>query len=348
MNGLNLGVLIGIACHAATVAAAVTGPQSQPGESATSAPAVSEAVFAVDAEIAQAWQQQLEALRANTERAGTPVEKAAAHVALANRLLSEPTREAATRWLVGWQKPEDLALIRRYAEEAGREITSARKLLEAKPSEEQSRLHSDVSFDLDLVEPFARLLTVISADRDPAAAGDEIEEAALDLALARESDDPVISSGALLWQSFALMLAGRRDRALVALPEALAEVKPETYDFYCRLLRCRLLADEHQYAASMALLLQIGGSIEKWYRSRDERSNMARERLVGIVELFAVAKPWHAQLRSQGNAAAADRLQSLVADIQKDLFGGEPPHRVDRLRHTIPLIARSDTDPAEK
>ncbi len=327
--------------------AGLTEPQTQPVEATASALSSPEEALAADPEEALAWEKQLDALRGNIDRAAGPVEKAAAHLALANRLVAEPTRAAATRWLVGWEASGDRELIARLAGQAVAEIDTARKLLEAKPSDDQSRRHGDVSFDLDLLEPFVKLFALIAAEPEDEGAGRKIEEAALALAFARESDDPVISSGALLWQSFALKLAGRRERALVALPEALTEVKPGTYDFYCRLLRCRLLAEEGHYAASMALLLQIGGSIEKWYRSTDEKQNMARERLVGIVELFAVARPWHQHLREQGSDAAAIRLEALVDDIQKDLFSGDPPHRVDRLRHAIPLIVKSDTDPAD-
>lgn len=282
---------------------------------------------------------QLDELKRAVEAAVTPADQAAAHLATANWLIAVPTARPVVRWLMGQEKSDDLRMIAARGDQAREHIEKARQALELAGSDKGSagRKVAELKLAADSLEPFARLFAAagLEADRRKAA----FAETALGLAIARESDDPDISACALLWQSFAWELAGRRERAMASLPTALVKPTQPTFDFLSRLLRCRLTAEEGHLTAAFALTGRLRSSCDVWFSKEPPDQLAARGRLAAILQ-YRIGQTWHRQLAESGSSTAAADVASMLADLRGVLYQNDQAGPVFFLDRAMPILVR--------
>ncbi len=283
-------------------------------------------------------EDQLANLNEAVEAAGTPLDRATAHLATANWLLAVPTARPATRWLMGMEQPTDLQGIFGRAERARQHLEEARDVLKSAldrptgvdqgsnndPKETTRRRVTELNLAADSLEPFVNLFAASAPGTDTAKRKSAFSEAALNLAVDRESDKPDLSACALLWQSFAWERAGRRERAKVSLPSALIRPAQPDFDFLSRLLQCRLAAEDGLHTAAFALALRVRGSCDEWFSEESPEELAARRRLAAVVQ-YRIGRAWLEQLRKSNSQAAASELERMLADLHDVVFDKHQP-----------------------
>jgi len=327
---------------APALAAVDTLPATQP-QPATGRPvAVPGAAFTLDLARQLAEPQEptksshrRETLQKTVDAAETPVDEAAAHLALANWLLAVPAARPATRWLIGLPATEDLRVIAESSLAAHEHIDRARTLLKAEPSGGNDR-RRDLRTAAGTLDAFATLFSAAAGDQEKKKVQSGCEQAAVALASARESEDPAIAASALLWQSFGWYLAGRPERALTSLPDALQKPQQLEYDFMSRLLRCRILSEANQQAGAIALTIRMRAVCSRWSRGEKEEVVDSKRRLIAWLQC-RIGKGWLEQLRTKDGPSAA-RLEGVLAGVQKNVFAADPPLPVYHLESAIPII----------
>jgi len=265
------------------------------------------------------------------DAAKTSRERAAANLAMANWVLSRPIAGAATRWLVGLDTPDDRVSINGNAKTALKYISEARSILDSGLGIAK-RQRGQLLEAADTLESFSKVFKAVSSSDGKAEYKSACSAAALKLSVVREADDGALSSCALLWQSFALERAGRRERALLSLPQALKQPEHWPYDFMCRLLRCRILADADEYAAAMVMTMQIQALCDRWLKGRTEETE-PYQRLAGLLQC-RIGLLWKDRL---GPSEAAG-LEAILVLVQDKLFGPDDYVEVFHLEHAVPII----------
>jgi hypothetical protein len=155
----------------------------------------------------------------------------------------------------------------------------------------------------------AELGTESKADRE------EWRKAGRALAVSREAEDKSVAAAALLWQTFAFEQAGRRDRALEALPDALAKPEHLPWSLMSRLLRCRMMAEAGQAPAAVVLLSRMEAQLNSWVPNQNQDRNKAR-RLVGLVQ-YQIVTRWIEQSNATTQPASAEHLTTLLRDVER-------------------------------
>lgn len=276
----------------------------------------------------------VERVRETIARTSDLKTKAELELALANWYLAELTAAPGTRWLIGLEDEDDIATIERAGQQAADHLARARQIL-AEGVEGAGPLRSQMR----VLDAFARVFTAIArAPRNGREYQQRCADAALALATARESDNSSVAAAAQLWQSFAWAMAGNPQRALTSLPEALRKPQEMPYDFMSRLLRCRLLADERQYAAATALCLQIQGSATGWFTRRSADVIDARQRLVALLQM-RIGLEWLSELERE-SPAAAERIASLLDSTREKHFPQTRLAPAWMMESAIPILVR--------
>lgn len=264
------------------------------------------------------------------QAAKDPLEEAHARLETANWWAAVSMTGPATRWLLGMQNRADLDTIAEAAREAESQLEKARALLEAAVATSQAESRDNQSNAdrrqtlIQAADTLAGFVEIFkqaeaesgSANGDPERARrNRWRSAGRRLAIARESEDPQLAAAALLWQSFAFEQGGRRDRALEALPDAL--VKPEhfPYSLMCRIVRCRMLAEDGQNPAAMVLLSRMEPLLKEWMSRQTEERNRVR-RLIGLVQ-YQVAQQWLKGLKPPTRSAVAEQLQPILEKVER-------------------------------
>lgn len=249
------------------------------------------------------------------DAAAEPLERAHAHLALANWWVSTAPARPATRWLVSMEDASDRQALVDAATQARQHLEQVRALLkedaEARPDEAKDRRRR-LKSAADTIQPFAEIFHNADRTGDTEADREAWHKASRGLAVARESEDKQVAAAALLWQAFAFNKSGRRDRALEALPEALAKPEHLPYSFMSRVLRCRLMAEAGQTSAAVFLLSRMDAELKKWMTGQNR--NRAR-RLVGLVQ-YEIVTNWMSELKSATQPFAPDQFDSLLGDIE--------------------------------
>ncbi|GMU24751.1 MAG: hypothetical protein AMXMBFR13_48230 [Phycisphaerae bacterium] len=291
--------------------------------------------------------EKRESLEKTLEAVTGPLDKATAHLALANWLLSGPVARPATHLLIGVDEPSDRQLIIDMARAARSHIAEARQLLDDENRSggngeriERRRLVSAA----DTLEAFALLFAAVDANGDAEARHDAWSDAALELSEVRESANTVLASAANLWQTLAWEFAGRRERALAALPDALARPEHRQYDFMKRLLRCRLLGDDGQFMAAQTLAIRIRAMCAEWF---DDRSEVrAREQLVTLLALRN-GRLWVDKLRAGSRPSDSELLQPMLDRLAGKLTAGDAEVTpIYHLEQAIPILVQPPAIPA--
>lgn len=295
------------------IAAAPVRASSVPSSGGQAAPAM--IVLNDPPDRSRQLQSQHEALERRIAEAGEPGEEAALHLALANWLLAEQTAAPATRWLIGVETAEDVRVVAQAAGDARQHIAQARERIETL---DDAALTSRLTDAAETLEPFAVLLQALTSrdDADEDAFRSACLTAARSLLIARESPQTDVAAAALLWQAFAYELGGRRDRALVTLPDALARPEGLPHDFLARLLRCRILADAGQYTAASVLTVYISRiKCDIWFRTGSATAREAA-RLTSALQ-HRIGRAWLEALKT-GETEVADLLAETLREFRED------------------------------
>jgi hypothetical protein len=290
---------------------------------------------------------ELERLTAPIATTDNPLDRAAGHLAVANWLVSVPTARTATRWLLGFQNGDDLRSIAGYARQAREHLDRARAILKAdKPNgDKPGKRHSELERTADTLAAFIDLFAVAGVPAGDAKAKSAFADAALGLSVARESDDPDLSACALLWQSFAWDCAGRRERSLASLPNALNRPDQASFDFLGRLLRCRLTAEDGRRTAAFALLIRVRGLCNPWFDQESTEALAARRRLVAALQ-YRVGQACLEQSAASGSPAVTADIKTMLGDLRGLLVDRGRCGEVYVLPRAVPILAESPARPA--
>jgi hypothetical protein len=265
------------------------------------------------------------------------MDQAQAQLALANWALAVPTAKPATRWLMGFPATGDAAKLNDAVQLAETNLEKARALLKPEASEVKERRRT-LRASVATLEAFAKFFAALAHCR-PKTTCDPCGEAALGLAVARESENADIAAAALLWQSLGWELAGRRERALTSLPNALAAPDQLPYDFLSRLLRCRLLAEDGKKSAAIALAIRIQALCDKWFVRQEGPGLEEKRRLVAVLQ-YQFIREWIGQLDA-GDKNIATKLEARLSDVRKHLVDEDSPLTVYYLETSIPILVQT-------
>jgi len=268
-----------------------------------------------------------------------PADQAAAHLAAANWLVGIPISRAAVRWLVGMPRPEDLGSLASRADQAAEHLDRARAALKSvgqATGADAARI-SELKLAAESLEPFIKLFAAADGEETDTERRSAFSEAALGLAMARESENPDLSACALLWQSFAWECAGRRERAMLSLPGALTQPVQPSFDFLSRLLRCRLVAEDERYAAAFALVSRVRASCDQWFPKEPPDQLAARRRLVAVVQ-YEIGRSWLKQLTGRDSKTAADEVAGLLAGLRDVLYDRDTPGPIYVPENIVPIL----------
>lgn len=299
---------------------------------------------------------QLVAMEQLAIQAEGPLERARAHLAIANWLLAVPTSHAATRWLVALADDKDLTLLansaaaaREHIEEAKRDLRAASEPAgrsEFDADDRVSRLEAAIA----VLEPFiALLVAAVPSGADVQARQAAWGRVARGLASVRESTNESLAASALLWQAFAWQMAGRTERARSGLPEPLTPPTKSAFDFMARLLRCRLLSDTGRYTAATTLTIQVRRQCATWFKSESSGGAAPRQRLAALVQC-QIGKRWLQQLKATPTPASGGPLETALGELQATYFDdrSEDQPQVCFLEATIPIIVTPPGRPPGK
>ncbi|MBI4717112.1 MAG: hypothetical protein HY763_04850 [Planctomycetes bacterium] len=190
---------------------------------------------------------------------------------------------------------------------------------------------------LEVLRPFAQGVREFLTPSESADAARSARQAASALSMLMEDANETVAAAATFWHAVLRARDGDPSPAVSVLPLALSEVRRKSLPFayFCRLLRCRLLAERGSHALSLAMLTQIEERCDRWLASGPDRA--AGLRAVTWLELQAL-REWHQRLSTEPDAQAktwcAERFQTLAGDRFKE---GE--RTLLRLSPAVPLVA---------
>lgn len=191
---------------------------------------------------------------------------------------------------------------------------------------------------LATLEQFSRALRVACSETADADAVVRARQAAAELSTLLEDPDRAVVSAATFWQA---VLRQREDdgaRSLASLDLALADPARTgwPFDFFSRLLRCRLLTRRGSHATALALLLQVEEHASDW--AGNERDGAAAVRAV-VQEQIRALDDWVNHLPEQSQSAQRAWCVSRIESLSRGLSSAE--RTVTRLRPAVPIIAPS-------
>ncbi len=286
-------------------------------------------------------ERQENSLRESLQAATTPLQQAQAQLAWANWLLADAAACPATRWLLGFERHEDASILAAVARQAGERLDQAREILHgispASLNDEDKRRRNRLLEAADTLEPFTRFFAVLAKQNDTATYKTACADAAIELSATREADEASVAACARLWQSLGWAMADRRDRALLSLAPSLKTPEQFPYDFFSRLLRCRIALDQEQYAAVTALAIQMRQQMEPWFRNSPSPERLKdAQRLVALLQ-YRAQSLWLKQLR-ESSLPEANHMEPMLAELEKQYFPEGATVDVYCLEHAVPLI----------
>jgi hypothetical protein len=207
-----------------------------------------------------------------------------------------------------------------------------------KPNDESTKKQRrELMTAAETLESFAEILQRAELGNKAEPDQENWRKAGRGLAIARESGSDEVAAAALLWQAFAFEQAGKRDRALDALPDALAKVEHLPYELMNRLLRCRLMAEAGQVPAAVSLLSRMDAQLKSWMSNQNQERNKGR-RLIGLVQ-HRIVTNWMENLKASTKPAGAetgDALRPILNEIETHFSEVKEP-QVYCMSTAIPL-----------
>ncbi len=280
----------------------------------------------------QAYAQGVdEALKTLHERAATAKDRslqARLLLAAANLRLARRAEPFLTKAVLG----DDSQAVRRdlgaTARKALQEARRASELLGAKPAPVSMPKGDPV--DLSTV---ARTMRIFASSLLACAEGKEVDQAISALKPLVESKRSDTAKSAQIVRALLRMEASRFEEALSALPPALEAPKELPWDFFLRILRCRVLAEQQRYAMAGVLLLRMEAECEKWL----DKSRLAvAQRAIARVRID-VANRWARELEAKKLLDHAARRKDVAEALARDHFS-DGTVRVYRLNLAVPIL----------
>ena len=252
--------------------------------------------------------------------------------AAVNLTLAWELEPFASRWLLGLGTAQEQAT-------ANVLLASAIERLRAEPDTADSRLV------LDPLLPFAVALEAIWNPGEGEVTTLARRRGVMGLAVLLEHERADVTSAALLWQAVLYREMGRPDKALKLLPLATARVERDAsaYQFFARLLRCRVLADRGGYAAASALLLQVEELAHDWFTDEHAREEATH---AAMLVRMRVIEQWRNTLDPAVNDREVAWCTRAIERIRADL----PEDRVElfRLGQAVPFVEPLPDTPLAK
>lgn len=244
--------------------------------------------------------------------------------AIVNWVLAREIEPAASRLLLGISRAED-------AEHVRAALASVRK---HQSPEEVSRTQTD----LDTLQSFAAALEAVWVSEEDEKAIQARRNGVIALAVLLEHEREDVASAALLWQAMLYRQMGRLDKAFRLLPPVGERVDRDgrAYQFFARLLRCRLVAERGGHAAACALLLQVEERILEWFETDESRAEATRAALLVRLQIL---EQWRGAMDPKTEPGEIEWCAKAMERIRRTLAGEGDEIRVLRLGQTIPLIA---------
>jgi hypothetical protein len=303
---------------------------------------------------AAAFDKERRELEGAIDAARTPLDRAAARLALANWILAVPTAKPATKWLLNMAGDKDRKALASAAADAEKLIKEARLLYKKPPTTTTSAPTTRKFDEMAGLSPAERKLETVANQLTPfvgvmaTAAGSpnmskekaERSVAARALAPLREVDNPELAASALMWQAFIWNLAGRDGRSTVSLPSATVPPEQPSYDFISRMIRLQILTDNDQFAAALAMAAKVRANCDEWFSKESPEKVRSRERLAALVQC-SVGNQWMLALRRDGFPSNADRLEYQLIQLQDTVFKGlKSPIAIYTLERSIPILVQ--------
>ena len=338
-------ILLGCLCIAVPVGRVVAAESaSKPASAPESRPIIDlQALLADPPEVTATIESRRAAMQRLLSDAETDEARAQAHLALANWWLAVPTARPGTRWILGLDSPEDRALLARAGgSAAGHLIRVAHPDRYAASRPDDPPLDKGLKDRIATLGAFAKVFAACELPDDEAGR-EKWKAAALGLSEVRESSDADVSAAALVWQSLAWERAGRRQRALDALPEAQADPTRLPYDLAARWLRCQMMAEAGQPAAAAALAARIAHLSRTWLRKKPLGPRKAAQRTSALLT-WCILRNWAAQPATATQPAAAEALQGAMDRLAPRFTKGEL-YVLDR---AIPIREEAPAGPLTK
>jgi hypothetical protein len=293
--------------------------------------------FAGDEAYRKASWDRAQELAAMAERAIHAVTKAELQLAAANLLLAEYFEPACSQKLNGLNLAVSEADLARDFDAVDKMLDRAGELLAGDGEGLAEERGQQAVGKLDTLRAFAEGLRAYLLAPDDTEGNLASRRAASRLSSLLESKDRGLVAAATLWHANLRSRGGDPSRGLEVLDLALADLaRPAPrYDFFSRLLRCRLLAAQGGHSTALVLLLQIEERCQSWFTAPTER-----ELALNAVALLQmrIVRDWHRLLpsddRAEERAWCARRISTLISErLNAD------PSRVLRLGRTLPVIA---------
>ncbi len=273
-------------------------------------------------EYADWLRREHEALVRSTEQAasGTAAKLLAFH---ANWTLAVHCEPHVTRLLFHIHRPEDISALEALSRDALERLSRVRKQWPAEDDENLERL--------ELLTNLGRAVSLLAQSKLGRPDRASIEDIANEVAIWVDDDDPDIANAVLLWQCFLYHEIGKSERAFKALPLSLAPLKGRTSEFFLRLLRCSLLADNGRRALSLALILKMEERCSQWFS--DEQTQRAAMCTLTWLRI-QIAKSMESKL----DGLSQEMRKDWLARAQAVLKDEQPPCKLLRLQHAVPML----------
>jgi len=280
---------------------------------------------------AESVRRQTDSLARRAASAGDDAERLLLLMSLVNLRLGRQVEPAATRWLLGDESAEITGQIARTAQSAQVELRRAAELLTK--LEKRASPPSPGGKPLTHWREVAEHLSAL-ADGMAGVGRAGAESSLLARLEAMGKAKPAsVAAAARLWHAALLRQSGRVQEAIARIEPALSKPNELPYDFFLRLLHCRLLSDGGGYAVATALALQMDALCEGWF---DKSLCPEAQRAVAAIRVD-LAERWADQLERRGMPSHASRRRAVAQRTRLRFFGGQNGV-VYRLETAVPML----------
>jgi hypothetical protein len=246
--------------------------------------------------------------------------------------------------LQGLALPEDSRRVLALADECVRELDLARTRIEETDEDAEAAAPDAAALaaSIDILQAFAEAFHAFALPADDDKAAEAGRQAARALSLYLEDERPKVARAALLWQAVLYGRSDRPNRAIRLLPLVTEEPRREAlrYDFFTRLLRCRLLVHRRSFAAAWTLALHLESRSYDWFGEHALRT--AASRSVQLVKL-RICEEWPDAVAQDERQGTVEWCEAITSRLHNEHFddGG-----VMRLESAAPIVA-DIPDPTE-
>lgn len=267
-------------------------------------------------------------------------------LAAANRILSSQIEPLCSDRFLQVSRPDPetaMNAAREALDRAESLIAEARTALQSPalaetPSDAPDREPTDAILGqrAGVLEAFASAIRTYLMLEDASEPARQTRAAISRLAPLLEASEPRIAGAAAFWRACLRSLDPDPRAALTGLDLAVANVPPDAprYGFFCRLLRCRLVAAQRGEPAALALLLQVEERVADWFRNEPERLDAIRT--IGLFRMQTLSV-WRQRLDPVTQADERAWCAKEIRRIREERFAGGDDETVMRLVESVPM-----------